>query len=119
MSIGVRVRKPRSTGPHILTVGVEDRAVQTLAAAGSHGGVQGIGHQASVVMSAHRPAQQVPGGQVDDRGQAQPGLVGRNTGHIATPGHIRPVGVEQPPQQVPGGAAAVSGRVKLQRQRGR
>jgi hypothetical protein len=42
----------------------------------------------------------VPGGQVDDAGQVQPALVGRDPGDVPAPGHIRLVGVEQAAQQV-------------------
>jgi hypothetical protein len=37
----------------------------------------------------------VAGGQVDDAGQVQPALVGGNPGHIAAPGHVDLVRVEQ------------------------
>jgi hypothetical protein len=36
--------------------------------------VQGISNSAGVVMAAHRPAEQVAGGQIDDRGQVQPAV---------------------------------------------
>jgi hypothetical protein len=70
--IAVRVRKPRSTGLHILTVGVKDRAVHPVTTTGSGGRLQGVNDQASVVAVVHRPAEQVAGGQVDDRRQIQP-----------------------------------------------
>ena len=58
-------------------VGVEDGAVQTLQAAGGHGGVQGAHDQGSVVMGAHRVAQQMPGGKVEHRARySQPSSVG-------------------------------------------
>ena len=84
-------------------VAVEDRAGHAVLAAGGHGSVQGIADQLRVVVGAHRVAQQAAGGQVDDRGQVQPALVGGDPGHIAAPGHVGPLGVEQPPQQVGGG----------------
>jgi hypothetical protein len=59
-----------------------------------------ITDQASIVPLAHRPAEQVAGGQVQHAGQVQPALVGGDEGHIPTPGHVDPVRIEQPPQQV-------------------
>jgi hypothetical protein len=73
------------------------------AAAGDHGGVQGIADQVGVVVAAHRVAQQVPGGQVQHAGQVQPAFVGGDVGDLAAPGHLDLVRVEQAAQQIGGG----------------
>jgi hypothetical protein len=79
---------------------MEDRGVHPAAAAGGHRGIQGAHDQGGVVVIAHRPAHQVPGGKIEHAGQIQPALVGGDEGHIPAPGHIELVGVEQPAQQI-------------------
>jgi hypothetical protein len=91
-------------------VAVEDRGLHPLPTAGGRSGVQGIGDQPGVVVATHRPAQQVPRCQLEHAGQVQPALVGGDVGHIATPGDIRLVGVEQPTQEVGCGRR---GRIRL------
>jgi hypothetical protein len=81
-------------------VGVKDRAGHALAAAGGHGSVQGAGDQGGVVVGAHRPAEQLPRCQLQHAGQVQPALVGGDPGHIAAPGQVDLVRVEQAPQQI-------------------
>jgi hypothetical protein len=49
-------------------VGVEDRGLHPRPAAGGHRSLERITDQAGIVVGAHRPAQQVPGGQIQYRG---------------------------------------------------
>jgi len=91
-------------------VSMEDRGVHPPAAASGNPGRQRAHDQGGVVVVAHRVAEQVPRCQVDHRRQVQPALVGGDVGHIPAPGHVRPVGVEQAPDQVGGGRC---GHVRL------
>jgi group II intron reverse transcriptase/maturase len=106
-------------GVFAAAVGVEDRAVHPVTTTGSGGRLQGANDQASVVAVVHRPAEQVAGGQVDDRRQIQPALVGGDVGDITAPGDIGLVGVEQPPHQVRRGRGGAVSLVRPRRRRGR
>jgi hypothetical protein len=75
-------------------VGVEDRGGHRGLAAGGDGSVERACDQTGVVPLTHGPAQQVPGGQVEDAGQVQPALAGGDERQIAAPGHVGLVRIE-------------------------
>src|ERR687892_472374 len=84
---------------HVLTaaVAVEDDPLGDAAScAGGH--AQRVGDEFGAHVVGHRVAQPAPRPEIEDRGQIQPALAGRDVGDVADPGDIgRPAGVDADP----------------------
>ena len=66
---------------------------------------QGVEDEARVI--AHRPAHDLTGEQIEDGGQVQPPLIGRDVGDVRQPNLIRPGGQEGLVEQIVGDRQAV------------